>query len=115
MELEHVEVRHEYEVISGSLFQSFHYEVVHECDIVEKVSSGLIEEGESGVELMHPFNGLQDGYEQIDYVVELEYPDESDLAPPAKDVVIRDFSLPTGIIELFIGGKFHEVIVEWDE
>lgn len=49
MELEHVEVRHEYEVISGSFFQSLHHKVVHERDIVEKIGGSLIEKGKSGV------------------------------------------------------------------
>lgn len=61
MKLEHVEVGHEYEIVSGGLFQSLHNKVVHECDIVEEVGSGLIEEAEGGVELMHPFDRLQDG------------------------------------------------------
>lgn len=65
--------------------------------------------------MMHPFNGLQNGQKQVDYVVELEYPDESDLATPTKDVIIGNFSLPAGIIELFIGRKFHQVIVERNE
>lgn len=112
MELQHVEVRHEYEVISGGFFQSFHYKVVHEGDIVEKVGGGLIEEGKGRVEHMHPFNRLQNGHEQVDYVIELEYPDESNLAASAEDVIVGYFSLPAGIIELFIGRNFHEIIVE---
>ena len=64
---------------------------------------------------MHAVEGLQDGDEGIDDVVELEDPDEPDLAAAAEDVVVGDFALPAGVVQLLVGRQLHEVVVERDQ
>ena len=112
MKLEHVKVRHEYEIVSGRLLESFDDKVIHDGYIVEDVCNCLIEKGEGGVELMHAIQGFHDGQEEVYYVVQFEDPNEANLASPAENVIIGDFSLPTGVIKFFICGKFHEVVIE---
>ena len=115
VELQHVEVRHQYEVIHGGLFERLNHEVVHDSEIVEEVGGGLVDKEQGLVELVHAVEGLQDGDEGIDDVVELEDPDEPDLAAAAEDVVVGDFALPAGVVQLLVGRQLHEVVVERDQ
>jgi hypothetical protein len=50
---------------------------------------------------------LQNGDEEIDEVVEFEDPDKTDFASSSEDVIVGNFALPTGIIQLLVGGQFH--------
>lgn len=54
MELQHVEVGHQYEIIHRGLLQGLHHEVVHDYEVVEEVAGGLVDEEQGLVELVHP-------------------------------------------------------------
>ncbi len=61
VELEHVEVGHEEEVVHGGLLQRLHDEVVHVGKVVEEERRSLIQENECRVELVQPHQRLQNG------------------------------------------------------
>jgi hypothetical protein len=115
VELEHIEVGHEYEVIHGGLLERLDHEVVHDDQVVEEVGGSFIEEGEGLVEFAHAVEGLEDGDESIDDVIEFEDPDEAYLAAPAEDVVVGDVALLAGMIQFLVGRQFHEVVVQRNE
>ena len=56
-----------------------------------------------------------DGNEDIDDVVQFKYPNESYFGTPSENVVERNLSLPAGMVQLFIGGQFHQKIILRDE
>jgi hypothetical protein len=58
---------------------------------------------------------LQDGVENVDDVVQLEDPNEADLSASPEDIVIGNFSRPAGVVQFFIGGKLHQVVIERDQ
>lgn len=61
---------------------------------------------------MHPIQRLKDRDESIDDVVQLEDPYESNLAASSEDIIIGYFSLPAGMVQLFIGRQLHQIIVK---
>lgn len=115
VELQHIEVGHEQEVVRRGFLQGLHDEVIHVGQIVEQECRSLIEEDQGWVQLVQSNQGFQDGHQQLDDIVQLEYPDESDFRSSPEDVVVGDFPLLAGVVQLLVGGELHEVVVEGDE
>jgi hypothetical protein len=115
VELEHVEVGHEHEVVSGGLFQSLDDEVVHDDEVVEEEGDAFLEEEEGVVELVGLDEGVEDGDEGVDDVVEFEDPDEAYFGAAAEDLVEGDFAVPAGLVELLVGAQLHDVVILGDQ
>ena len=111
MKLEHIEVRHEHEVIGGSLLQGLNNEVVHDDEVVEEVGDAFLEEEEGLVEVLRLGEGGEDGDEGVDDVVEFENPDEADLGASPEDLVEGDFPLLAGLVQLLVAAQLHYVVV----
>ena len=46
---------------------------------------------------------MYDGEDDVDDIVEFEYPDESDFGASSEDIIKGDVSLLAGVIQLLIG------------
>lgn len=51
------------------------------------------------------------GNQCIDDVIEFENPNEADFRSSSKDLIIRDFSLFTGLVQFLVCAQFHDVVI----
>lgn len=115
VELQHVKVGHQYEVILGPLLQCLDHEGVQQHHVVVEGMRNLEQPQEIRVPVHDLHAGLQDGYQRVDQVVNFEYPNKPNFGAPAKYIIVGDLANAAVLVQVLVEGQLHEVVVQGDK
>lgn len=115
-ELQAVGVRQQQGVRLGqSLLDALADEVRVDLHLAVEPGQQLLEHLLRGVLVQQPQQGVQQGQQQVDHVVDLEHPDVPDLGAPPVEVVVRHLPGLACFVQLLVHPQLDHVIVDRDQ